>query len=321
MRLTRSALRLLLGITTLFGAGLAIAADNYPVKTVRVLTTEPGSANDLMIRLITPGLTAALGQPVIVENRGMVSMELLAKAAPDGYTLLAFGPPLWLLPLLRANVPWDAVRDFAPITQAMNIPTIVGVHPSVPAHSVKELIALAKAKPGALNYATSFPGSSSQLSGELFKAMAGVDIVAVSDKGPAQALNALIAGEAQVSFVNAAASVSAHIKSGRLRALAVASLQPSALFPDLPTVSESGVPGYQSATIIGLFAPAKTPEAVIERLNQEAVRMLRRPEVKEKLLSSGAEVIAGTPEQFAAAIRTEIATWGKVIKDSDIHEQ
>ena len=321
MRLIFPALRLLLGFTTLFGVGLALAADPYPLKTVRVLTTEPGSANDLMIRLITPGMSAALGQPMIVENRGMVSMELLAKAPPDGYTLLAFGPPLWLLPLLRANnVPWDAVRDFAPITQAMSIPTIVGVHPSLPVHSVKELIALAKAKPGALNYATSFPGSSSQLSGELFKAMAGVDIVSVSYKGPAQALTALIAGEAQVSFVNAAASVSAHIKSGRLRALAVANLQPSPLFPDLPTVAASGVPGYQSATIIGLFAPAKTPEAVIERLNQEAVRMLRRPEVKEKLLSSGSEVIAGTPEQFAATIRTEIATWGKVIKDSNIHE-
>jgi tripartite-type tricarboxylate transporter receptor subunit TctC len=299
----------------------AADAQSYPAKTIRVLTTEPGSANDLMVRLITPGLNAALGQPVVVENRGMVAMESVAHSTPDGYTLLAFGPPLWLLPLMRTNVPWDPVRDFAPITLAMSIPCIVAVHPSLPVKSVKELIALAKAKPGALNYATSFPGSSSQLSAELFKSMTGVSMVGITYKGPAQAVTALLQGEAQVSFVNAAASVTAHINAGRLRALAVASLAPSALFPNLPTVSASGVPGYQSATTIGIFAPAKTPEAVVDRLNQEMVRQLRRAEVKDKLLASGSEVVASTPLEFASAIRTEIATWGKVIRDANIHDQ
>ena len=317
MRPASLALPMLLACAVIHGAG----AQSYPTKTIRVLTTEPGSANDLMIRLITPGLTASLGQPVIVENRGMTAMEAVAHSAPDGYTLLAFGPPLWLLPLMRANVPWDPVRDFAPLTLAMSIPTIVGVHPSLPVRSVKELIALAKAKPGALNYATSFPGSSSQLSAELFKSMTHVDMVGISYKGPAQAVTALIQGEAQVSFVNAAASVTAHIKAGRLRALAVASLRPSALFPDLPTVTDSGVPGYQSATTIGIFAPAKTPPAIVDRLNAEMVRQLKRPEVADKLLATGSEVVASTPAEFAAVIKTEIATWGKVIRDANIHDQ
>jgi len=319
MRDVHSVIRLLAFSVAIAGSGAA-SGDAFPLKTIRIITAEAGSANDVMARLIASGLSASLGQPVIVDNRGMTAMEAVARAPNDGYTLLSFGPPLWILPLMRNHVPWDAVRDFAPITLAMSAPSILAVHPSVPVKTVGELLVLAKAKPGALDYAGSFPGSTSHLSGELFKAMAGVKVVYVPYKGPASALNALIAGETHVIFVNVP-SATPHSKSGRLRTLAVTSAQPSALAPGLPTVAASGVPGYESVSPFGVFAPARTPEAIVGLLNQEIVKVLSRSDVKEKLFGFGGEVVASTPEKFAAAIKTETVTWGKVIRDAGVRER
>jgi len=296
-----------------------VAAQAYPAKPVRILTSTAGSGLDLMSRLVAQGLSERLGQPVIIDNRGVIAIEVAAKAPPDGYTLLAFGPPLWVLPLLRQNVPWDPVRDFSPVTLGMNSPNMFVVHPSLPAKSIRDLIALAKARPGELNYAGGLPGSSSHLSGELFNAMAGIRIVRVSYKGTPAALNDLISGQVQVMIPNAAVGTP-HMKSGRLRGLAVATAQPSPLLPGLPTVSASGLPGYESGTEFGFFAPAGTPAALIARLNEEMVRALNRPEVKEKLFHFGATVVGDAPAAFAATIKSEIAKWGKVIKLAGIRE-
>jgi len=306
-----------------FGLALSgtgnVAAQAYPAKPIRILTSTAGSGLDLMSRLVAQGMSERLGQPVIIDNRGIIAIEVAAKAPADGYTLLAFGPPMWVLPLLRQNVPWDPVRDFAPITLGMISPNMFVVHPSLPAKSIRELIALAKARPGELNYAGGLPGSSSHLSGELFNAMAGIRIVRVSYKGTPAALNDLISGQVQVMIPNAAVGAP-HMKSGRLRGLAVATAQPSPLLPGLPTVAASGLPGYESATEFGMFAPAGTPAALITRLNQEMVQALNRPEVKEKLFHFGATVVGGSPAEFAATVSNEMAKWGKVIRAAGIRE-
>ena len=241
--------------------------------------------------------------------------EIVAKAAPDGYTLIVDGSALFLGPLVQ-TLPYE-VKDFAPISMISRVPNVLVVHPSVPAKSVKELIALAKARPGDLNYAAGNPGSSAQLSGELFKSMAGVNIVMVPYKGTGPALTALIGGEVQLMFTTSV-SIASHVTSGRLRALAVTSAQPSALVPGLPTVSASGLPGYISGSSTGIFAPAKTPTTIINRLNQEIVRVLTRPEIKERFFKNASEIVASSPEEFAEAIRTEIARMDKVIKDAGI---
>jgi len=218
------------------GAGV-VYGQSYPNKPVRIVTSQPGSGNDLVSRVIAQGLTGGLGQQVIVDNRGVIAAEIVAKSPPDGYTLVLYGPPLWLLPFMRDNVPWDPVRDFAPITLAVSTPNLVVVHPSLPVNSVRQLIALAKASPGELNYGST-AGASPHLAAELFKAMARVDMVGVSYKGAGPALNGLLGGQVHLMFPNAS-TVMPHVKSGRLRALAVASAEPSALAPDLPTVARS----------------------------------------------------------------------------------
>lgn len=289
------------------------AAQTYPTKPVRILTTVTGGSQDLTARFIAPRLADNLGQQVIVDNRGgVISMEMVAKASPDGYTVLLASGSLWISPFLRANVAWDPVRDYAPITLAVTLPNIIAVHPSLPVRSVKELIALAKARPGELNYSSGQAGSSSHLAGELFKVMAGVDIVRVAYKGAGPAMIALITGEAQVSFPNTA-SAAPHIPSRKLRGLAVTTARPSALAPGLPTAAASGLPGYESRAILGIFAPARTPEAIINRLNQEIVRILNSEDVKRRLLDSGAEVVASSPAELAAAIKADMAVTGKLI--------
>ncbi|MBI4188930.1 MAG: tripartite tricarboxylate transporter substrate binding protein, partial [Betaproteobacteria bacterium] len=268
-------------------------------------------------------LTASFGhqQVVIVENRGgspAIAGETVAKATPDGYTLLLGTNSLWILQLIQ-NTPYDTLRDFSPLTIASRSPNILVVHPSLPVKSVKELIALAKAKPGALSYASGPVGSAPHLAPELFKAMAGVDIVRIGYKGGAPALNGLIGGEAQLMFAVASGGVmTTFVKSGRLRALAVTTAQPSELAPGLPTVAASGLPGYESDTIAGMLAPARTPARLINRLNQEIVRVLNRADVKERLFNVGTEVVSGSPAEFAAVLKSEMAKWGKVIKDAGI---
>ncbi|MBI3069132.1 MAG: tripartite tricarboxylate transporter substrate binding protein, partial [Betaproteobacteria bacterium] len=262
-----------LGMAVL-GAGVASGQD-YPNKPIRLVTAAPGGALDVAARLIARGLTGSLGQQVVVDNRGgsaVIAAEIVVKAPPDGYTLLFYASAVWLLPSLRDSVRYDPVRDFLPITLATRAPHILVVHPSVPVNSVKELIVLGKARPGELNYASGPTGSSIHRAAELFRAMAGVNIVRVPYKGSAQGLNDLIAGEVQLMFPTTASAMP-HVKSDRLRALAVTSAEPSALAPGLPTVAASGVPGYEAVAMTGIWAPAKTPGAIIARLNQEIVRV------------------------------------------------
>lgn len=294
-------------------------AQNWPLKPVRIITAEPGTGNDLIARLIVPYLSNAFGQQFIVDNRGLVAVDMVAKAAPDGYNLLSYGPPLWLTPLLR-QVSYDPLRDLAPITLAGSSPNILAIHPSVPAKSVSELLLLAKQRPGELNYSSSSTGSSPHLAAELFKSMAGINIVRVPYKGSSQALVGLVGGQVHLMFPNAG-TVAPHLKSTRVRALAVTTSAPSALVPGLPTLSASGVTGYESASQFALFAPAGTPSAIIERLNREMIAALRKPDVTERLFGSGVEVTTGTPTELAVTMKSEMAKWGKLIKEAGIREE
>ena len=300
-----------------FGTDFA-SAQNYPNKLIRIVTATAGSANDWSSRLLAQELTASLGQQVIVENRGGLGAEVVARASPDGHTLLAYGSAVWLMPFLRENVPWDPIRDFAPVTLAMSSPNIVVVHPSLPVKSIRDLIAFAKLRPGQLNYAAGTIGASPHLSTELFKAMAQVDLVRVGYKGTGPSVIALVGGEVDLMFAGLG-TVAPHIKTGRLRALAVTSAQPSALAPGLPTVAAT-LPGYEATSLLGVFVPAKTPQATINRLHQEIVRAVNKPEVKELLFSAGVDVVGSTPEELAAMVKLDMTRMGKVIKDAGIHE-
>lgn len=288
-----------------------------------MVTSGVGGGADFIARLIAQGISGPLGQQVVADNRGgaggIIPGEILAKSPPDGYTLLFYGSTIWLAPLMRENTPYDAFRDFAPITLAGNSPSMIVVHPSLPVNSIRDLIALAKARPGQLNYGTSGTGSASHLAGELFTAMAGVNIVRVNYKGAAPAFNDVIAGHVQLTFGNAAL-VLPHLKSGRLKALAVTSLHRSALFPELPTVAAAGLPGYEADALFGMFAPAKTPRAVIDRLNQEVVRFLRTTDARERFLKAGVETIGSSPEELVDAMKSDIARIGKVIKDAGLRD-
>jgi tripartite-type tricarboxylate transporter receptor subunit TctC len=297
------------------------SGQDYPVKPIRMVTSETGGASDILSRLIAPGLSDNLGQPVIVDDRPTnLAADIVAEALPDGYTLLLFGSALWTLPLIRKHMPYDAVTDFAPITLVAIAPTVLVVHPSVPVTSVKELIALAKAKPGELNYAGGAVGSPNHLAGELFKAMAGVNFVRIPFRGSGTAVIALVGGQVQLSFSPATAAMP-HAKAGRLRALAVTSAQPSAVAPGLPTIAASGLPGYECVGMYGVFAPAKTPAALIDRLNQEIRRVLAKGDIKERFFNVGSDVVGNSPSEFAAIRKADIARVGKVVREAGIREQ
>ena len=290
-------------------------AQSYPTKVVRIITAAAGGGSDFAARLIAAPLGPALGQQVIVDNRGVIAADVAAKAAPDGYTLLLSGPTLWLLPFMRDNVASD-ISDFTPITMATQTVNILVVHPALPVKSVKELVALAKLKPGELNFATSGTGNSVHIAGELFKSMTGTNIVRVNYKGASQALTDLAAGQTQLMFA-VPGSVLPHVKVGRLRALAVTSGQPTALAPGLPTVASS-VPGYESVSYLAIFAPAGTPGAIVTKLNEEIGRVLQRSDVKDKFLATSIETVGSSPEATAKLIKSEIARMGKVIRAANI---
>jgi len=302
-------------------AGAAWGQD-YPARPVRLVSPGPGGGADFVARFLAQGISGPLGQQVVVDNRpaGVIPGQIVAKAAPDGYTLMVNGNSFWIAPLMRDSTPYDPLRDFAPITSAVGTPNVLVVHSSVAANSVKELIALAKAKPGALNYGSASAGGSVHLAAELFKYLAGVNIVRISYKTSGMGVNALLAGEVHLMFANAP-PVMPHVKSGRLRALAVTTLQPSALLPDVPTVASAELPGFEVASVYALFAPAKTPAAVIRRLNQEAVRFLGRTDMKDKFLAAGMEPIGSSPEALVAAMKSEVARLGKVIREAAIREE
>ena len=308
---------ILLSGSMLLGANLVYGQD-YPNRPIRIVTGGIGGTNDIVARLVAQELTSAWSQPVIVDNRpsGIVPAEIVSKAQPDGYTLIVIGNSFWTRPLLR-KVPYDPVRDFSPIMLMINSPSILVVYPPLPVKSVKELIALAKSKPGELNFGSTGVGGPQHMGAELFKAMAGIDIVHVPYKGTAAVITALISGQVQILF-SSALPVAPLIASGRLKALAVASAQPSAVAPGLPTVAASGLPGYELLSPQALFAPAKTPQVVIRRLNQEIVRILNRTESKERFLNGGVEVVGSSPEALAARVKSDMAKLSKLIKDAGI---
>ena len=302
-----------------FGCGVVFSQD-FPSKPVRIVTSAAGGGGDTITRLLSQAISGPLGQPVIVDNRGgILSSEAVAKAPPDGYVLLSLPNNFWLLPFMQ-NVSYDPVKDFLPITLTVRAPNVIVVHPSLPVKSVKELIAFAKAHPGQLNFAAGSTGSSSHLAAELFKYTLGIKIVHIPYKGAAAALNDTISGQVHLLFSNTAA-VAPHVKSGRIRPLAVTTAQPSALAPDLPTVAAAGLPGYEAAALYGMFAPAGTPASIIGRLNQETVRALARSDVKERFFNAGVETVGTTPEQLAAIVKSEMNRMGKVIKEAGIRSE
>jgi tripartite-type tricarboxylate transporter receptor subunit TctC len=306
----------------LYGAVLPATAQNYPVKPVRlVVPFPPGGPTDIVARLMAPKMAEALGQQIVVENRGgaggAIATEQVAKAAPDGYTIImgTIGG-LAVAKSLNPALGYDTLRDLAPITQSVTVTSILVVHPSVPAKSVRELLALAKKQAGKLNYASSGNGTVTHLAGELLKLMGKVDIAHVPYKGGAPALVALVSGEVDMSYENSLI-ITPHIKSGKVKGLAVTGAKRSALLPELPTIAET-LPGYSASGWYGLLAPAATPKPVIARLNAEAVKALRAPDVVEKLSGQGAEPVGSTPEEFAAFIRSEIDKWAKLVKAANM---
>lgn len=293
----------------------AAVGQDYPSKPIRIVAPGLGGSGDFASRLIAQGITGSLGQQLIIDNRptGVIQAEAVYKAPPDGYTLLVAGGSVWIFPLLRKTA-YDVARDFSPITMVERAPLLLAVHPSLPVKSVKDLIALAKARPGELNYSTTGIGSSFHLSAELFKSMAGVNFVHIAYSGSGTAVSALISGEVQLQ-IGSPTALSEHVKSGRLRALAISSAEPSALVPGVPTIAATGLPGFEVLGITGMWAPAKTPVAVINRLNQEVARVLNSPDVKQTFFNRGSESVGGSPEQLATAIQADAGRMGKVIKD------
>jgi tripartite-type tricarboxylate transporter receptor subunit TctC len=302
-------------------AGTATAQSNYPAKAIRYVVPFPaGGPLDIVARAIGQELNKSWGQPVIIDNRpgagGNIGAEFVAKAPADGYTILMGAVSTHAINVtLYAKLAFDPIKDFAPVTLITSVPNVLVVHPSVPAHNVKELIALAKAHPGALNFASGSTGSAGHLAGELFKSMAGVEMTHVPYKGAAPAVVDLIGGHVSLMFDNLSSALP-NIKSARVRALAVTTLKRSPLVPQLPTISESGLKGFDISTWFGIFAPAGTPPDVVAKLNAEVVRILYTPEMKERLALLGAEPAGNRPEEFAAFIKTEIPKYAKVIKAS-----
>jgi len=291
------------------------AQDHYPSRIVRIVTAAPGSNNDWGARLLGDEISPSLGHRVIVENRGGLAAEVVAKAQPDGYTVLFYGPAAWTLQLFR-GVGYDPVRDLAPVTLAMSSPIVLVVHPSLPVKSVKELIALARARPGDRNYASGTIGATPFIAGELFKYMAKVKIERVPYSGTGPSVIGLLGGEVEIMFPGAG-SVWHFVQQNRLRALGVASAKPSALTPGLQPVALA-VPGYEATSNIAFFVPAKTPAAIVNRLHRELVLALGKADVKERLLKGGVEAVGSTPEELGAYVRADIAKIEVLIKNAGI---
>ena len=300
-----------MAVTVTSGCAIALAQEKYPSKVVRIMTAAPGSNHDWGARLTAHELTPRLGQRVIVENRGSIAVEITAKdASTDGHTLLFYGAYVWLQPLLQ-KVNWDPLTDLAPITLAMSSPNVLVVHPSLPVKSVKEMIALAKARPGELNYSAGGGGSTPHMAAELFNYMAKVRITRVLYKGSGPSMIGLLTGESQLMFA-ALGPIQPFVSQGKVRAVAVTTPQRSRLAPDLPTVAET-LPGFSAQAAIGFFAPRKTSPAVINLLNREIVQALRGSD-QQKISGAGIEIIGGTPDEFLQFIKADMSKMGEVIK-------
>jgi tripartite-type tricarboxylate transporter receptor subunit TctC len=314
--------RLLLALSAaLFSA--ACFAQPYPTKPVRmVIGFPPGGGTDIIGRIVAQKLSETLGQQVVVDNRGgasgQLAAELVARAAPDGYTIMmAHIAAMAILPSLVAKLPYDPLKDFAPITLAAIGPNLLVVHPSVPVKTVKELIALAKSRPGQLTYASPGAGTVQHLAGELFKLQAKVDMLHVPYKGSGQSIVDLVAGQVHMDF-DAIPPVINHVRSGKLRAIAVTSANRFSLLPDIPTIKESGVEGFDMSTWWGLVAPAAVSREVVNRLGGDTVKLLRQADVKEKIAGVGADPVGNTPEEFAAFIRAETEIYARIVKAAGI---
>lgn len=304
-------------------AGGVAAAQSWPAKPIRLISPfAPGGGTDITCRSIAPKLSAALGQQVVVDNRGgaggMVGVELAAKAPPDGYTLvLGTIGPIAINVSLYEKMTYDPARDLIPVTQAANALNVLVVHPSVPAKTVREFIALAKSRPGQLNFGSSGPGATDHLAGELFNAMTGAKVIHVPYKGGAPAMLDLIGGNVHLVFSTVSTAIGS-IKAGKVRPLGMTGNQRFELMPEIPTISEAGLKGFEVNNWYGLFAPAGTPQNIVARLHAEAAKALAAPDVKRRLLESGIVATASSPEQFAAYVKNETQRWAKVIRDARI---
>ena len=294
------------------------AAQSYPTKPIRIIVPFPaGGGIDAVARQLSPKLTEALGQPMIIDNRvgasGTLGTEAVAKSTPDGYTLLATFASHAQNATLYRNLGYDTVKSFASVSLIATVPNYLVTHPSLPVKTVKDLIALAKSKPGQILYASIGNGTPAHLSAEMLKAMAGIDLTHVAYKGGAPSVIALIAGETQLTITTVLLGLP-QVKSGRLRGIAVTSLKRSSVIPDTPTIDESGVKGYDSNAWYALFAPAKTPPEIVTRLNQVSANIIRAPDFRDRLVQQGAEPAGGTPDELDRLVRDDIAKWGKVVK-------
>ena len=305
----------------LFSLALDAFAQGYPAKPIRYIVPFPaGGGQDLVVRALAPRMTEALGQTVVVDNRPgaatMVGAELAAKSPPDGYTVFnGSNTTLAINPNLYSKVPYDPIKDFVAVTQIASLPNLLVVHPSLPVRTVKELAALARNRPGQLNYGSSGTGTPAQLAGVMFGDAARVTLVHVPYRGSSQALTALISGETQLMF-GSMTSTLPFVKSGRLRALAVTGARRSLAAPDVPTVDEAAFPGFEAVTWYGLFVPAGTPAAIVARLNAEVVKILRAPDFRDWLVAQGADPVGSTPDELAAFVKTELVKYAKIVKDS-----
>jgi tripartite-type tricarboxylate transporter receptor subunit TctC len=316
---------LLVTIGFLFTCGGALAqpaASAYPSKPIHfILPFPPGGGTDILGRIIAERLTTNLGQPVVIENRGgaggNVGAEAAAKSAPDGYTIVLVAPSLAISPSLYAKLNYDPVKDLAPVSLVGSVPNVLITHPSVPAQNLAEFIALAKSRPGGMNFGSGGNGTSNHLAGELFNVMAGVKLVHVPYKGVNLAMNDVLAGQIQLVVIGIPAALP-FIKSGRLRALAVIAPQRAPTLPEVPTVAEAGLANYEVTTWYAVLTPAGTPRPIIERLNAELVRVMHAPDLKERFAATGMEPRTSTPEELADYIRQEIAKWGKVVREAGL---
>ena len=297
-------------------------AQNYPLRPVRIVVpSSPGGTSDILARILAHKLAEALGQQVVIDNRagagGTIGYEHVAKSAPDGHTLLIAPASITINPSIYSKLPYNALRDFAPISLLAAATNVLCVHPSVPATSVKALIALARSKPGALIAGSAGIGTSPHLSLELFKSMAGIEMVIVHYKGSGQGMIAMLSGENALAMPTLP-TVSPHLKAGRMRPVGVTAVKRSPLLPEVPTIAEAGVPGYEATNWFSLIAPAGTPRPVIDRVHQEVTRALRAADVSERLVAEGADLIGSTPEELADYMKAETGKWARVIKAAGI---
>jgi len=317
--------RWMVGSFLALGAGLAglAGAQTFPAKPIRIMVAfPPGGPSDYAARVVSTKLAESLGQPVVVDNRpgagGALATQLAARAAPDGYTLVVGNTgTLTVLPHLQAKIPYDALRDFTPITNLIGGPSFLLLHPSVPAKNLRELVALAKRQPGKLTYASAGVGQISHMNGELLKLLAGIDLLHVPYKGTGQVTPELLGGQVSMTFSTSVDNLQ-FVKAGRVRLLAVTGKERLGVIPDTPTMAEAGVPGFDSLNWNGIVGPARIPRDIVNRLNRELVRAVKAPDVVEKVVAQGNFVIGDTPEQFGGYIRTESEKWGRVVKQAKI---